>query len=69
MTTVVNLKTRAQATYSLDPVEAVQAAYIQFELKDFSTWSYEKRKAAMPVLVYGEHSVACGDWTATIKPS
>lgn len=62
-TDVIDLRTgKTIATYSCLPVEAVRAAYAQFEQKDFCTWEYKK----YPITV-GKHTVACGNYCAMQK--
>lgn len=53
-------------TYGLSPGKAVKAAYLQFTMKDFNTWDYDKREVP---LVFGKYSVSCGDFSALIRKS
>lgn len=61
MTTVMNLATTAKQTYTCTPREAVIAAYAQAH-NDWNTWNYAKRYGHL--IVEGEHTVACGDFSA-----
>ncbi len=63
LTTVTNLATGAEKTYSLAPKDAVRAAYLQ-ERKDWNTWDYAKRDVTF---VQGKRTIAAGDWCAILK--
>lgn len=51
--------------YTLDPREAVIAAYAQ-EQRDMSTWLYEHRYASKVAVTDGVYS--CGHWQVVTKP-
>jgi hypothetical protein len=63
LTTVTNLSTGEERTYSLEPEAAVKSAYLQ-ELGDFNWWTYAKRNVEF---TYGQLTVACGDWCARLE--
>ncbi|WP_449241445.1 hypothetical protein [Desulfoscipio gibsoniae] len=54
----MNLATGEILIYNLSPEDAVKSAYLQFSMKNFNTWDYDKREVA---LVFGNNTVACGD--------
>lgn len=60
--TVMNLRTGEKQEFTCSPQEAVIAAYAQGEKHDFNTWDYQKRYSWL--LEHGEHTVACGDYSA-----
>lgn len=62
MTTVTNLKTGDEQTFSLPPDEAVVAAREQ-EKGNVNTWEYPK-PVEHPEVEYGRFTVTCGDWCA-----
>lgn len=63
MNAVFNLATgKYQAIYTLNPREAVIAAYAQCTMKDWNTWEYETKYGAM--VIEGKHTAACGDFCA-----
>ena len=64
MTTVFNLATAEERTYSLPPAEAVIAAYAQGR-GDWNTWDYASRYTKL--LVIGKASIACGDWATSAR--
>jgi hypothetical protein len=62
-TTVVNLSTGEEKTYSLEPEVAVKNAYLQ-ERGDFNWWDYDKRDVDIS---FGRLTVACGYWCAKLE--
>jgi hypothetical protein len=62
MTRVYNLSTGEELSYTLEPVQAVIAAYAQETCRDFNTWDYALRYKSK--VVNGKRSVSCGDWCA-----
>lgn len=66
ITRVLNLATRQEWVYSLAPEMAVVCAAEQ-ERGNWNTWEYDlstlRQEHKLPV-IYGEHTVRCGDWTA-----
>jgi len=50
------------AEYTCTPVEAVRAAFAQFDRRDFNTWTYADK---YPV-THNKRSVSCGDYTALL---
>ena len=60
MTKVENLYTGEARFYTLPPMEAVRAAWLQAR-GNFNTWSYGN--ARVPIEV-GKHTIAAGDWCA-----
>lgn len=63
-TEVLNLATGEVIVYTLPPEGAVKVAFLQFTMKDFNTWNYDKRDVP---LVHGKRTVICGDFGALIK--
>ncbi len=61
MTTVYDLSSDIELTYSIGARDAVIAAYAQ-SIGDQSTWEYESRYGHMPR--YGKHSVSIGNFAA-----
>lgn len=62
-TTVFNLATGEYGPiYTLEPRDAVIAAHAQVDQRNFATWEYEALYGAM--VVEGEHTVRCGDFSA-----
>lgn len=55
------------ASYTLESIEAVIAAYAYFEQDDANTWQYEGRYYEL--LSVGRYSVTCGDYTALLQES
>lgn len=64
LTMVMNLSTCEKIGYSLEPIEAVVAAYAQNTRHDYNTWNYHKY---VGLVVSGEITVACGDWCALLR--
>lgn len=64
LTYVRNRKTGERIGYSLEPREAVIAAYAQ-EQKDWSTWFYERKYGKLAALTDGLWE--CGDWEQELK--
>lgn len=63
-TTVHNLSTDEERTYTLGAREAVIAARAQVH-GDWNTWDYEKKYGHL--VEHGKVSVACGDWVAKLS--
>ncbi len=57
----MDLRTGETRSYYLSAREAVKAAYLQFEKQNYNTWEYDSIEVP---IVYGKHTVACGDYTA-----
>lgn len=62
MTRVVNLRRKEEEfIYNLPPEKAVKAAYLQWTMKNWNTWDYDKIDVTITV---GEKTVCCGDFCA-----
>ena len=66
MTKVINLSTGMEAFYSLSPMEAVNAAYEQFERKNWNFWTYPKAAEHAKVTKSGKCCYR-GDWSAILQ--
>lgn len=65
MTLVIDLRNPANRYYYLcGPSDAVIAAYAQAN-GDWNTWDYASKYSDL--LVYGQHSVSCGDFCALLE--
>ena len=63
LTLVFNLETGEERWFSLPAKQAVVAAYAS-DRGDGNTWEYSNKNYP---LVCGQYSIACGNWTATIR--
>ena len=61
MTKVFRLGTDEVYHYPLPPEQAVVAAYLQIEKRNFNTWNYDYQH---PLLKKGKHGWHCGDFSA-----
>jgi len=67
-TTVFNLSTQKEITYGLPPHQAVIAAYEQYTMSNWNTWTYNY--ISHPEFQQTDKFVTCGDWTTEkFKPS
>ena len=65
MTTVLNMITHEEKTYSLPPGEAVQAAHEQGK-GNWKTWEYTE-VLQNPEVVFGRFTVTCGNWCCLLE--
>lgn len=64
VTEVINLGTGQRQTFTLPPTQAVVNAWHQSQ-RDWNTWEYEYAEAP---IVFGKHTVACGDFCVLAMP-
>lgn len=62
-TNVIDLRTGTVYLYNLPPEDAVRAAFLQQDKKDYNAWDYPQKK--VPIR-RGKYTVACGDFAAFV---